>query len=735
MGKNRQKLRKTQTAFKLLVPQNKKLNTQLTNKTTDNTYCPSKILKPVLSTGSLKVNSDGEAVHDSVSNDDRYDDNIDHSLTREPINLGVKNVRQILNCIKDSSVEVKDLILNECNIIYECKICTNLFRSLANFISHKRFYCKNHYCERMLLFDSTQIHFNDEEEEMEDNCDDNDVVETVIHTQQTPEPEEAISGNTSLDIISPMSSSSATNSCVENVNPNDNQLVIQKCQFIDKCLNKVNDEKQRHEESPQLELQLSTIKSNSNAVFQSLQDFENNSDCNENNTNCDKKQIINNLFKEMKNFRQMSEKLKRQRVEEILPPVDNKIEVNDNINQNQLNQTLSLKCDLCPHLSATTFSSTKTLRVHMKTIHSTRRIVYPCPLCSLAFKQLSNATRHLIQIHKRTKTQAITLKEVMKRRAYSTNSSGNSSEIEEVSDESKDGTNQSVILKSNISNESTMGSAKRSTSNQNSISNKCKTRLSSNVKPSASRINAECIYKCGVVFDWAPAKRSHEKSCRKRLIVKKQIRNHQINGNSSKSKAVNNVVKSVKSKYKSQSKLKSASKIKSSSVPNYKRQMTISTTLAHNLTTNFVLPNSIEEKIKEFTDLKSLQCSHCPNQDFMSLNQLLQHAVTHLGYNILKCHGCSYHSIYENDMKYHLINTHNINEQMIGKHYQTLPNLIQPRLVILPIKSTIDCDDNCNQMKKEAESPEKNSKLKIHLRTSASKLGNKTKKCYEIVDK
>jgi hypothetical protein len=34
---------------------------------------------------------------------------------------------------------------NECDIIYECKVCRNIFRSLANFISHKRCYCKTEF--------------------------------------------------------------------------------------------------------------------------------------------------------------------------------------------------------------------------------------------------------------------------------------------------------------------------------------------------------------------------------------------------------------------------------------------------------------------------------------------------------------------------------------------------------------------------------------------------------------
>ena len=40
-------------------------------------------------------------------------------------------------------LQVVDVLLNECNVIYECKICFNMFRSIANLISHKRSFCKN----------------------------------------------------------------------------------------------------------------------------------------------------------------------------------------------------------------------------------------------------------------------------------------------------------------------------------------------------------------------------------------------------------------------------------------------------------------------------------------------------------------------------------------------------------------------------------------------------------------
>jgi len=37
--------------------------------------------------------------------------------------------------------QVRQLLSLECSLIYECKVCRNMFRSLANFISHKRVFC------------------------------------------------------------------------------------------------------------------------------------------------------------------------------------------------------------------------------------------------------------------------------------------------------------------------------------------------------------------------------------------------------------------------------------------------------------------------------------------------------------------------------------------------------------------------------------------------------------------
>lgn len=41
--------------------------------------------------------------------------------------------------------QVKHYVTYECDVIYECRMCRTIFRSLANFILHKRNYCRDSY--------------------------------------------------------------------------------------------------------------------------------------------------------------------------------------------------------------------------------------------------------------------------------------------------------------------------------------------------------------------------------------------------------------------------------------------------------------------------------------------------------------------------------------------------------------------------------------------------------------
>ncbi|KAL3887752.1 hypothetical protein ACJMK2_000145 [Sinanodonta woodiana] len=72
---------------------------------------------------------------------------VDFSVIRTAIQIGGKSIEQILNGVYYGSAEVRHLLMNECDFILECKVCHNLFRSLPNFVAHKRVYCVEFYEE------------------------------------------------------------------------------------------------------------------------------------------------------------------------------------------------------------------------------------------------------------------------------------------------------------------------------------------------------------------------------------------------------------------------------------------------------------------------------------------------------------------------------------------------------------------------------------------------------------
>ncbi|XP_017787183.1 PREDICTED: zinc finger protein 800 [Nicrophorus vespilloides] len=68
---------------------------------------------------------------------------VDISHLRKPIDTSVIGLRQVLHLFETATNEVRNYITYECDVLYECKTCRTIYRSLANFILHKRDYCKD----------------------------------------------------------------------------------------------------------------------------------------------------------------------------------------------------------------------------------------------------------------------------------------------------------------------------------------------------------------------------------------------------------------------------------------------------------------------------------------------------------------------------------------------------------------------------------------------------------------
>ncbi|EFN81995.1 Zinc finger protein 800 [Harpegnathos saltator] len=100
--------------------------------------------------------------------------NPDLSNLRKPIDTSVSTLYHISKLLEDATEEVKSILSYECDIIYECRICRSLFRSIANFVSHKREYCKEKF--------NITLHRN-----MWDDLNTISAFGSVIHTCQTKE--------------------------------------------------------------------------------------------------------------------------------------------------------------------------------------------------------------------------------------------------------------------------------------------------------------------------------------------------------------------------------------------------------------------------------------------------------------------------------------------------------------------------------------------------------------------
>ena len=92
-----------------------------------------------------KMSSRGQWSPDEGSRSDTPE--IDYSVIRTAIKIGGKVIDQVLNGIHYGSAEVRNLLLEECDVILECKVCRNMFRGLPNLVAHKRVYCTDTYKE------------------------------------------------------------------------------------------------------------------------------------------------------------------------------------------------------------------------------------------------------------------------------------------------------------------------------------------------------------------------------------------------------------------------------------------------------------------------------------------------------------------------------------------------------------------------------------------------------------
>ncbi|XP_028168344.1 zinc finger protein 800 [Ostrinia furnacalis] len=312
----------------------------------------------------------------SIVQNNEDNEDVDFSLLRKPILTSVTGFAQARKIFDLATEELKDLLTNECDLLYECKVCRNIFRSVANFISHKRIYCTEKFnsCLHGHFFKTTST------------------VKEILKIKKLEE-----------SYLEVMKNKNGT----ETVDPDevDNRIPLTKdlTTIIEKMAKKKEENGCISEEQNVI---LQKIPNSSVAVFQSL-------DNNEENQDKMKAQVkeIDSLMSKDKAILQNDGKFSV--LSSVPSETDNVIQISDDEDDNSDN----LKCKICNQ----NFSTQKTLKFHMKYKHLESRLVYPCPDCLEIFSTSWSVYRHLFKVHRKSAAQIRRLRESIQTKAFRMN--------------------------------------------------------------------------------------------------------------------------------------------------------------------------------------------------------------------------------------------------------------------------------------------------------------------------
>ncbi|KAL4716617.1 hypothetical protein ACJJTC_008252 [Scirpophaga incertulas] len=312
-------------------------------------------------------------------------ESIDFSHLRRPIQTSVTGIAQAIKIFDIATEELKGLISNESDLIFECKVCRSLFRSLANFISHKRVYCKEQF--------NTSLHgqFFKMNSTASEVCKIRNLEEKYFESLKEKDINESVHLEENEDRI-PITKDLTT--------------IIEKIIKNKPVANNINDE-------PQLSLQ--KIPSSTVAVFQNYGSTD---------ETLDKMKVqvkeLDNILAQNKAVLQSNGKFKIQSSSPLESDNiihisdDDEEEYNDNVTNINTDELICKICDL-------KFSTLKTLKFHMKYKHLESRLVYPCPDCLEIFSTSWSVYRHLFKVHRKTAAQIRRLRESVHTKAFRMN--------------------------------------------------------------------------------------------------------------------------------------------------------------------------------------------------------------------------------------------------------------------------------------------------------------------------
>ncbi|XP_050513309.1 uncharacterized protein LOC114334531 isoform X2 [Diabrotica virgifera virgifera] len=278
---------------------------------------------------------------------------MDVSHLKRPIETSIYTIQEIMNLLKNATEEVKEYITYECDIMFECRICRNIFRSLANFILHKRNYCRLKY------------------KRLDTSCN-GDILQDRVPPPEPPEDRTAVRGL--VPVIEKLKEQQEVKQLTE-------ELLVAD----------LSAEKKSEDDVPHTILGssvlLQNIVTNNAAVFQTV-------------LSSDKPESMRNEVMELHGILE-SDKV-------VLGP-DGKV---CNFKTNQINAKPVIppsrfSCSKCNGK----FSTRKTLSFHLKNKHNDSRTVYVCPDCKETFANTWSVFRHLYKVHRKSSSQVKKLRD------------------------------------------------------------------------------------------------------------------------------------------------------------------------------------------------------------------------------------------------------------------------------------------------------------------------------------
>ncbi|XP_029039216.1 LOW QUALITY PROTEIN: zinc finger protein 800 [Osmia bicornis bicornis] len=296
--------------------------------------------------------------------------NPDLSQLSQPIDTSVSNLYRATKILESGSEEIKSILTYECDLVYECRICRSLFRSLVNFISHKRIYCKEKFDVTF-----TKNSFND--------------YTTAFTSESNNEKPEKL---------------------LQEVCGNDRILRSQVFKKEEKkdltsVVNMLQKKQTENLRSNTEWICLETVQSNSSAVYQTVESIVSNQD----HKDLMKAQVT-----------ELTDMISGQTA--VLNSNGHLVQSIEESNSNSRTESSSAEgvsrtpevCTIC----SARFSTKKTLAVHTKTLHTSHRLCFPCPFCTATFANTWSVYRHLFKTHRKTSEEVRKLRSQIQEKAY-----------------------------------------------------------------------------------------------------------------------------------------------------------------------------------------------------------------------------------------------------------------------------------------------------------------------------